>query len=154
MAGRRSNRRTSGDVSPSIQAPMRILSPGDENCSMSADLSTSNRNSKAHMNKSMKLGSPSRTKRTRDEVQADLSSQGPRGFEGPERSGVEQSNGENVHEFWVLDAAAKADHATKRAKHKKEVAQKLYEKADIMTIRAARYVILSETSMQNAAASD
>lgn len=169
MAGRRSNGHSIGDekvlyinsvyessdVSPSLQASMRVLSPRKAHFSLSTDLSKSNRNLKVYKNKSRKLSSYAssnsqqivsynqRTMGNRNGVQQwnmglpDLSNQGHSHFEGPQKQEVEQLNGSDLHQFWLRDASDAAKHAHKIAKLKKEKAQRLHNTADLAIHRAA-----------------
>lgn len=177
MAGRRSNGHVFGDekflyassihhdysdVSQSLRASTRVLSPRDAHFSLSPGVSEWKGNPKVYKNKSKKLGSyPSfhnqqamsynqRAIGKRHGVQQwnmgvpELSSQRHYFLEGPHRQGAKQFDSSDLHEFRLRDASGAAQHALNMAKLKREKAQRLLYRADLAVHKAVVAIMTAE----------
>ncbi|KAL8521970.1 hypothetical protein ACS0TY_012209 [Phlomoides rotata] len=147
----------SADVSPSLRASTRMLSPRDAHFALSNGVTEWKGNSKLYKNKSKKqLGTyPSfqnqRPMGQRNGVQQwntpEFSNQKHCFLEKrqlPHRLGTEQLDGSDLNEFRIRDAAIAAEHARNLAKLKRERAQKLFDAADYAMQKAARTLMAAE----------
>lgn len=150
------------DVSPSLRASTRVLSPRDAHFYLSTGVSEWKGSPKFYKNKSKKLGSyPSfnnqqvmsytpRPTGKRNAAQQwntsvpELPSQRHYFPEGPHRQVVEQYDSSDLHEFRLRDACGAAQHALKMAKLKREKAQRLLYRADLAVHKAVVAIMTAE----------
>ncbi|KAG8375524.1 hypothetical protein BUALT_Bualt10G0108700 [Buddleja alternifolia] len=157
-----SNIQYSSDISPSLQASARVLSPRDAHFSLITDMSEWNRNPKIYKNKPKKLGSyPSShnrhlisyNQRTIDNRHGvpqwntglpGLSNQRQCFIDGPHRQRMDQMDGSDLHEFRLRDASSAAQHARNMAKLKREKAQRLLYRADLAIHKAVVAIMTAD----------
>ncbi|KAL9176926.1 hypothetical protein ABFS82_01G026000 [Erythranthe guttata] len=151
------------DISPSIRASRRVLSPRDAHFSLNSAVSEWKGKPKIYKHKSKKLGSyPSfrkqqammSYKRTTENVNGvqqwnmgppELTSQMHYYSERPRRQTVEQQlNGSDLYEFQLRDASGAARRAVKTAKVKREKAQRLLYRADLAMHKALAALMTAE----------
>lgn len=155
------------DVSPSIGASRRLLSPRDAHFSLSSAVSEWKGNPKVYKQKSKKLGSYlsfrkqeqalsyKRTNDNRNGAQQwnmgppELSSQRHFYSERPQRPGLEQLDSSDLYEFQLHEASNAARRAVKLAKVKKERAQRLHSRADLTVHKAAVALMTAEAMKES-----
>lgn len=172
VAGRRSNGHVFGDdkmlydssdVSPSLRASTRMLSPRDAHFALSNGVTMWKGNSKLYKNKSKKQLGPSypsftnqRSVGQRNGAQQwnvpEFSNQRQCFLERrqlPHRQGTGQLEGSDLNEFRIRDASGAAQHARNLAKLKRERAQKLFDMADYAMHKAVRSLMTAEAMKES-----
>lgn len=153
----------SSDVSPSLRASTRVLSPRDAHFYLSNGVSEWKGSPRFYKNKTKKLGSypsynnqqmvsynPRPTGKRNAAQQWNngapelLSSQRHYFVEGPHGQGVEQFDSSDLHEFRLRDACGAAQHALKMARLKRGKAQKLLYRADLAVHKAVVAIMTAD----------
>lgn len=150
----------SSDVSPSLRASTRMLSPRDAHFALSNGVTDWKGNSKLYKNKSKKHLGPSYPSFNNQRAMVQKNGVQQWNMGGPEfsnqricflerrqfphRQGTEQLNSSDLNEFRIRDASSAAQHARALAKLKRERAQKLFDVADYAMHKAARSLMAAE----------